>query len=112
MRREGEVQGDLVVNWAEMPRSPGHAFYDKLQKQRPALMALPRISANLSSAEDGGAVLPAGRLPRRYVTTSLEPDYGSKYGHTRCSTLARSRPKNRAAVGCLRSCILGGVPTC
>ena len=32
MRREGEVQGDLVVTWAEMPRSPGHAFYDKLQK--------------------------------------------------------------------------------
>ena len=32
MRREGEVQGDLVVTWAEMPRSPGHAFYDRLQK--------------------------------------------------------------------------------
>ena len=31
MGREGEVQGDLVVTWAEMPRSPGHAFYDKLQ---------------------------------------------------------------------------------
>ena len=32
MRREREVQGDLVVTWAEMPRSPGHVFYDKLQK--------------------------------------------------------------------------------
>ena len=31
MGREGEVQGDLVMTWAEMPRSPGHAFYDKLQ---------------------------------------------------------------------------------
>ena len=31
MRREGGVQGDLVVTWAEMPRSPGHAFYDRLQ---------------------------------------------------------------------------------
>ena len=31
MRRESEVQGDLVVTWAEMPRSPGHAFYDRLQ---------------------------------------------------------------------------------
>jgi len=30
MGREGEVQSDLVVTWAEMPRSPGHAFYDKL----------------------------------------------------------------------------------
>ena len=32
MRRESGAQGDLVVTWAEMPRSPGHAFYDKLQK--------------------------------------------------------------------------------
>ena len=32
MRRETGVQGDLVATWAEMPRSPGHAFYDKLQK--------------------------------------------------------------------------------
>src|SRR5580693_7340555 len=31
MGREGEVQGELVMSWAEMPRSPGHAFYDKLQ---------------------------------------------------------------------------------
>ena len=23
MGREGEVQGDLMVTWAEMPRSPG-----------------------------------------------------------------------------------------
>jgi transposase len=32
MRRETGVQGDLVVTWAEMPRSPGHAFYDRLQE--------------------------------------------------------------------------------
>ena len=32
MGREGEVQGDLMVTWAEMPRSPGHVFYDGLQK--------------------------------------------------------------------------------
>jgi transposase len=31
MRREAEVQGDLMLTWAEMPRSPGHAFYDRLQ---------------------------------------------------------------------------------
>ena len=32
MRRQCEVQGDLVVTWAEMPRSPGHAFYDRLHE--------------------------------------------------------------------------------
>ena len=24
-------QGDLMVSWSEMPRSPGHVFYDRLQ---------------------------------------------------------------------------------
>jgi hypothetical protein len=31
MRRETGVQDDLVATWSEMPRSPGHAFYDRLQ---------------------------------------------------------------------------------
>jgi hypothetical protein len=26
MRREGELQGDLLMTWAEMPRSPGRYF--------------------------------------------------------------------------------------
>ena len=25
-------QGDLMVMWSEMPRSPGHVFYDRLQQ--------------------------------------------------------------------------------
>jgi transposase len=29
--RQRERQGDLVVMWKEMPRSPGHIFYDRLQ---------------------------------------------------------------------------------
>jgi transposase len=32
MWRETGEQGDLVVTWADMPSSPGRAFYDKLQK--------------------------------------------------------------------------------
>src|SRR6202035_1626305 len=31
-RREGELQGDLLRTWAEMPRSPGHVFYNRLQE--------------------------------------------------------------------------------
>ncbi len=31
MGRSGAVQDDLIATWAEMPRSPGHAFYDRLQ---------------------------------------------------------------------------------
>jgi transposase len=32
MRRSNAVQDDLMAIWAEMPRSPGHAFYDRLQE--------------------------------------------------------------------------------
>ena len=28
--RQGERQADLMIGWAELPRSPGHAFYDRL----------------------------------------------------------------------------------
>ncbi|MCE3247552.1 MAG: putative transposase for insertion sequence element [Geminicoccaceae bacterium] len=28
---QGERQTELMVGWAELPRSPGHAFYDRLQ---------------------------------------------------------------------------------
>ena len=27
MGRQKDGQGDLVVSWSEMPRSPGHVFY-------------------------------------------------------------------------------------
>ncbi len=30
--RQGDRQGDLMVTWSEMPRSPGHVFYDRLQQ--------------------------------------------------------------------------------
>ena len=30
--RQGERQSDLMVTWREIPRSPGHVFYDRLQK--------------------------------------------------------------------------------
>src|SRR5947209_10875744 len=29
--RQRERQTDMLVSWEELPRSPGHAFYDKLQ---------------------------------------------------------------------------------
>ena len=32
MGRSGAVQDDLMATWAEMPRSPGHALYDRLQE--------------------------------------------------------------------------------
>ena len=31
MEQQKDRQGDLMVSWSEMPRSPGHVFYDRLQ---------------------------------------------------------------------------------
>ena len=31
MGQQEDRQGDLMVGWPEMPRSPGHVFYDRLQ---------------------------------------------------------------------------------
>src|SRR4051812_8839998 len=31
--RQGDRQAELLVTWAEMPRSPGHVFYDQLQAE-------------------------------------------------------------------------------
>ena len=31
MGQQQDRQGDLMVGWAEMARSPGHVFYDRLQ---------------------------------------------------------------------------------
>jgi transposase len=56
MGREGDRQGDLIVTWAEMPRAPGHAFYDRLQ-----------------------AVLIAGGFDP-FVETACQPYYAPKMG--------------------------------
>ena len=32
MGRQGDRQSDLMVSWCEMPRSPGHVFFDRLQE--------------------------------------------------------------------------------
>ena len=59
MGREGEVQGDLMMTWAEMPRSPGHVFYDRLQKllAEAGFDAYVEETCALLCAEDGRAVV-------------------------------------------------------
>jgi transposase len=56
MGREGDRQGDLIVTWSEMPHSPGHVFYDRLQE-----------------------VLIAGDFDR-FVETACQPYYAPKMG--------------------------------
>src|SRR5215471_14521005 len=56
MGRESDRQGDLMVSWAEMPRSPGHVLYDRLQE-----------------------VLIAGDFDL-FVETACQPYYAAKMG--------------------------------
>jgi len=75
MRRERAVQGDLVVTWAEMPRSPGHAFYDKLQ----AVLTEAGFDAFVEetcrpfyAARMGAPSLPPGRYFRMHMVGYFE----------------------------------------
>ena len=75
MGREGDRQDDLIVTWAEMPRSPGHAFYDRLQE---VLMAggFDRFVETACQAyyapKMGAPSLPPGRYFRMHMVGYFE----------------------------------------
>jgi transposase len=71
--RQKERQADLMVGWAELPRAPGHVFYDRLQ----AVL----IAAGFDGfAESQCAPYYAGKrgfsLPHRAEYPRSEPDAG------------------------------------
>jgi transposase len=75
MRREAEVQGDLVVTWAEMPRSPGHAFYDRLQsllKEADFDRFVEDICKPYYAPRMGAPSLPPGRYFRMHMVGYFE----------------------------------------
>ena len=88
MRREAGVQGDLVVTWAEMPRSPGHAFYDRLQK----LLSDAGFDAFVETtckpyyaSRMGAPSLPPGRYFRMHVVGYFEGIESERGIAWRCS---------------------------
>lgn len=75
MRRETGVQDDLVATWAEMPRSPGHAFYDRLQtllKEAGFDAFVEDICKPYYAARMGAPSLPPGRYFRMHVVGYFE----------------------------------------
>jgi transposase len=75
MGRESEVQSDLLVAWAEMPRSPGHVFYDRLQKllSEASFDAFVEQTCKPFYAERMGAPsLPPGRYFRMHMIGYFE----------------------------------------
>jgi transposase len=73
--RQRERQADMLVSWAEMPRSPGHAFYDKLQT---VLIAsdfdgfVERQCASEYAPRHGRPSLPPGRYFRMLLVGYFE----------------------------------------
>lgn len=75
MGRRGPRQGELLVAWDELPRSPGHAFYDRLQAVlvEAGFDRLVEALCKPYGAEVMGAPsLPSGRCFRMHLVGYLE----------------------------------------
>jgi len=75
MRRETGVQDDLVASWAEIPRSPGHAFYDRLQtllKEAGFDVFVEDTCKPYYAARLGAPSLPPGRYFRMHMIGYFE----------------------------------------
>src|SRR5438874_12391057 len=75
MGREGDRQDDLIVTWAEIPRSPGHAFYDRLQtllKDAGFDVFVEDVCKPYYAARMGAPSLPPGRYFRLHMVGYFE----------------------------------------
>ena len=85
MGRSEVVQDDLMATWAEMPRSPGHAFYDRLQD-------LLREAGFDASLKGRASVLRARMGARRFAGTVFP------HAHDRLLRGHRQRAGHRVAL--------------
>ena len=73
--RQRDRQGDLVVTWREMPRSPGHVFYDRL---RAVLLEAgfdafaETVCKPYYAVKLGAPAIPPGRYFRMHMVGSFE----------------------------------------
>src|SRR5271157_2368028 len=75
MGRSGAVQDDLMATWAEMPRSPGHAFYDRLQellREADFDGFVEEVCKPFYAAKMGAPSLPPGRYFRMHMIGYFE----------------------------------------
>jgi transposase len=98
--RQGEQQTDLMVGWAELPRSPGHAFYDRLQ----AILInagfdafAERQCAAHYAGKRGRPSLPPGRYFRMHLVGYFEGIDSERGLEWRCGAAPTACP-------CARSC--------
>ena len=89
MGQQKARQGDLMVGWAEMPRSPGHVFYDRLQfgADRGRLRRLCREAScrPYYAARMGAPSVPPGRYFRMHLVGYFEGIDSERGLEWRCS---------------------------
>ena len=73
--RQGNQQAELLVTWAEMPRPPGHVFYDRLQAELVSAGFDPFVEGRCVpyyAAHRGRPSLPPGRPFRMLLVGYFE----------------------------------------
>jgi len=73
--RQRERQSEMLVTWADLPRSPGHAFYDRLQAELLAAgfdAFVEEQCARYYAARRGRPSLPPGRYFRMLLVGYFE----------------------------------------
>ena len=88
MGRQGDRQGDLMMSWAEVPRSPGHAFYDRVQSVLVEADFDGFVEATCKAyyaARDGAPSIPPGRYFRMHMVGYFEGIDSERGLEWRCS---------------------------
>ena len=88
MGRQGDRQGDLMMPWAEVPRSPGHVFYDRVQSVLAAAGFDGFVEATCKpyyAARDGAPSIPPGRYFRMHMVGYFEGIDSERGLEWRCS---------------------------
>ena len=96
--RQGERQADLIVGWAELPRSPGHAFYDRLQtvlREAGFDGFAEQQCAPYYASKLGRSPLPPGRYFRMHLIGALV--HGGGRGKSAPDAIAIRRHEPRSA---------------
>lgn len=86
--RQRERQSDMMVSWTELPRSPGHAFYDRLQVELIAAGFdgfVEGLCAPFYAARRGRLSLPPGRYFRMLLVGYFEGIDSERGLEWRCS---------------------------
>ena len=103
--RQGERQAELMVGWAELPRSPGHAFYDRLQAVL-VEAGFDRFAesecAPYYAAGRGRPSLPPGRYFRMHPVgyfEGIDSERGLEWRCASCSTPWRPSPRRAPPSG-------------